>query len=109
MVQIGASVQGRPIRGLGLSTEEGTDKIGILIVGAQHARDVGVAASSALWIADRLTDGADPEVAALLESVPGHRDPRALANPTATTTPGPPIACGGRTAATTATVPWAST
>jgi hypothetical protein len=67
-VEIGTSVEGRPISALELSAAPGTDRLGILVVGAQHARE-WVAASSALWIAEHLAEGygVDPAATELLD------------------------------------------
>ncbi|MEZ4238433.1 MAG: M14 family zinc carboxypeptidase [Myxococcota bacterium] len=78
LLDVGTSLEGRPIRALAVrprpvldvldGVAEPTDKLAILVVGAQHARE-WVAASSALWIADHLVRGwqIDPEVTALLD------------------------------------------
>lgn len=67
-VEVGASLEGRPLAGLSLSAGDGDDRLGILVVGAQHARE-WVSASAALWIADHLARGYgfDPEVTDLLD------------------------------------------
>lgn len=68
VVELGVSLEGRPIRGLQIATPGDDDRLGILVTGAQHARE-WVGASSAMWIATHLVDGAgvDPEVTALLD------------------------------------------
>lgn len=67
VVELGRSVEDRPVLGLEIRTAPVDDRPGLLITGAQHARE-WVAASSALWIADHLVTeaGVDPEVDALL-------------------------------------------
>ncbi|MBX2798969.1 MAG: hypothetical protein KTR31_14930 [Myxococcales bacterium] len=55
VIELGTSVENRPIRGLRLADPALTDPPGILVTGVQHARE-WVAGSSALFIADRLAE-----------------------------------------------------
>lgn len=72
---VGRSVEGRELLALkiarpapGDADDDGDDRLGILVTGAQHARE-WAAASAALWIAHQLVerDGIDPDVTALLD------------------------------------------
>ncbi len=65
---LGTSVEGRPILGLVIEPPGPADRVGLLVTATQHARE-WVAASSALWVAERLVEGVgvDPEVTALLD------------------------------------------
>lgn len=67
VVELGTSLEGRPIRGIGIDVGVQDDRPGILVTGVQHARE-WVAGSTALWIATRLVEGrgTDPEVDDLL-------------------------------------------
>lgn len=70
---VGDSIQGRPIRGLRIttpSTPGAPPKPVFLITACQHARE-WIAASSAMWIADHLSTqyGSDPIVTDLLNNV----------------------------------------
>lgn len=68
-IQLGTSVQGRPIWGLQLAGDVPPDRLGVLVHGAQHARE-WVSASTAAYLADRLATGygTDPEVTAILDT-----------------------------------------
>lgn len=64
-VVLGASVEGRPLVGLRIGRDGPDDDVGVLVIGAQHARE-WVAASAALAVADRLAWSEEPAVAELL-------------------------------------------
>lgn len=68
IVVFGTSNEGREVRGIRIGRSGDSDRLGILVTGAQHARE-WVGAASAVWIAERLIDldGVDPEVTTLLD------------------------------------------
>ena len=70
VVDVGTSLEGRPIRALSLAVPRAApdDRLGVLVTATQHARE-WVAASSALYLAQHLVDGygADPAVTELLD------------------------------------------
>jgi MYXO-CTERM domain-containing protein len=65
VIDLGASIEGRPIRGLRIGAGNGQSPT-LVIVGGQHARE-WISVSTALWIATRFVEGAaEPGLAALL-------------------------------------------
>ncbi len=70
LLQLGTSVEGRPVWGveLGDGSPDPGDRLGIVVNGLQHARE-WVSASSASYLAERLADGygVDPEATAILD------------------------------------------
>jgi hypothetical protein len=68
VIDLGASIEGRPIRGLRIGTGNGQWPA-MVIVGGQHARE-WISVSTALWIASRFVQGAaEPDLAELFASL----------------------------------------
>ena len=68
VIDLGASIEGRPIRGLRIGTGNGQSPA-LVIVGGQHARE-WISVSTSLWIASRFVQGAaEPEIAGLLANL----------------------------------------
>jgi len=65
VIELGMSIEGRPIRGLHIGTGNGSSPT-LYVQGGQHARE-WISVSTALWIATKLVQGvAEPQIAALL-------------------------------------------
>jgi hypothetical protein len=67
VLELGTSIEGRPIRAIRIAPEAGADLPHVVINSAQHAREWATP-MTAMWLVEALLDASDPAVAAVAEA-----------------------------------------